>query len=140
MQKVLSKEFTRNFPKVYNDMMKGLCDGINKVFGVDTTSWKTLNIYVTVSKIISKANRRVILGEALCKDEVSVYLSHSRVYQMIWNHVGFLGADTTTATPTNIWNASCTSSEIPQVVVDTPSAPSVQRSSRASTQDRNPRR
>ena len=78
MEKVLSKELTRNFPKVYNDMMKELCDGIDEILGVDTNSWKTLNVYLTVNKIMSKANRRVILGEALCKDEVIVY--HTQRY------------------------------------------------------------
>ncbi|KAB8244215.1 cytochrome P450 [Aspergillus flavus] len=78
IQKVLGKELTRNFPKVYSSFLEELQSAIDETLGLDATSWKTLNIYSTMGNIISRANRRVILGESLCRDKEIIY--HTQQY------------------------------------------------------------
>ncbi|KAE8317184.1 cytochrome P450 [Aspergillus transmontanensis] len=78
IQKILGKELTRNFPKVYSAFLEELQSAIDETLGLDATSWKTLNIYSTMGNIISRANRRVILGESLCRDKEIIY--HTQQY------------------------------------------------------------
>lgn len=78
IQKILGKELTRNFPKVYSAFLEELQSAVDETLGLDTTSWKTLNIYSTMGNIISRANRRVILGESLCRDKEIIY--HTQQY------------------------------------------------------------
>ncbi|KAE8376229.1 cytochrome P450 [Aspergillus bertholletiae] len=77
-EKVLGKELARNFPRVYCAFIQELQSAIDETLGLDTTSWRTLNIYSTMGKIVSRANRRVVLGEPLCRDKEIIY--HSQRY------------------------------------------------------------
>lgn len=68
---VLRKDLTRNIGKLQPAVFEDMRQSIDALLGVDSedTSWREVNLFHTLEKIIFKSTSRVFVGEPLCHDK-----------------------------------------------------------------------
>ena len=64
---VIRKILTRRLGEFTGDVLEEVDFAFRQAWGVDTTGWKTVVAYETMSEVISRISNRVLVGLPLCK-------------------------------------------------------------------------
>src|ERR1700712_260711 len=64
---VIRRELTKGLEEFIGDVVEELYLAFKQNWGVDTTEWKEVPAYGTMSDVISRLSNRVLVGVPLCK-------------------------------------------------------------------------
>ena len=66
---VIHEELTRKLGELTMDIMAELMASFDDYWGSDTESWKTVNVYETMIRIIARTSNAILVGVPLCRNE-----------------------------------------------------------------------
>ncbi|EED11792.1 cytochrome P450, putative [Talaromyces stipitatus ATCC 10500] len=76
--KLIHRILTRELPNLTDDLVEEIEDGIQKYWGSDTESCRSVDVWETVLMLVTRTFNRISVGKPLCADEG--YLNNTRRY------------------------------------------------------------